>query len=98
MTIERIYEFLNQKFPVNTAADYDNPGLLIGDKTASVVFDCSKLKRAVPGYQATIGFEEGVRKCVDYILAHPECQQEDPKFDAWCDKVINALEEAKKQF
>ncbi len=36
MTIEKIYEFLNKKFPVNTAADYDNPGLLIGDKTADV--------------------------------------------------------------
>ena len=78
--------------------EYDVEGNLIGDKTASVVFDCSKLKRAVPAYQATIGFEEGVRKCVDYILAHPECQQEDPEFDAWCDKVINALEEVKKQF
>lgn len=36
MTIEKIYEFLNKKFPVNTAADYDNLGLLIGDKTADV--------------------------------------------------------------
>lgn len=36
MTIETIYEFLNRKFPVNTAADYDNPGLLIGDKTADL--------------------------------------------------------------
>lgn len=36
MTIEKIYDFLNQKFPVNTAADYDNPGFLIGDKTADI--------------------------------------------------------------
>ncbi len=36
MTIENIYDFLNEKFPVNTAADYDNPGFLIGDKTADV--------------------------------------------------------------
>ena len=78
--------------------EYDIEGNLIGDKAASVVFDCSKLKRAVPGYQATIRFEEGVRKCIDYILAHPEYQEEDPEFDAWCDKVINKLEEVKKQF
>lgn len=78
--------------------EYDIEGNLIGDKAASVVFDCAKLKRAVPGYQATIRFEEGVRKCIDYILAHPEYQEEDPEFDAWCDKVINALEEVKKQF
>jgi len=30
-----------------------------------------------------------------YILAHPELQQEEPEFDAWCDRVIQALEEAK---
>lgn len=47
MTIEKIYEFLNKKFPVNTAADYDNPGFLIGDKTADVrsavlALDCTE--------------------------------------------------------
>lgn len=36
MTIEKIYEFLNKKFPVNTAADFDNSGFLIGDKAADV--------------------------------------------------------------
>lgn len=36
MTIEKIYEFLNKKFPVNTAADFDNCGFLIGDKAADV--------------------------------------------------------------
>ena len=46
MTVEKIYEFLNKKFPVNTAADYDNPGLLIGDKTADaksavLALDCT---------------------------------------------------------
>jgi len=75
--------------------EYDLEGNLTGDKAATVVFDCSKLKRAVPGFQATVRFEEGVRRCVKYILAHPECQQEEPEFDAWCDRVIQALEEAK---
>ncbi len=36
---------------------------------------------------------------LDYVLAHPdECQKEDPEFDAWCDKVIEVLEQAKEQF
>ena len=30
-----------------------------------------------------------------YLLSHPECQREDPEFDAWCDRVIAALEGAK---
>ena len=75
--------------------EYDLEGNLTGDKAVTVVFDCSKLKCAVPGYQATVRFEEGVHRCVDYILAHPELQQEDQEFDAWCDRVIEALEAAK---
>lgn len=76
-------------------AEYDLEGNLTGDKAVTVVFDCSKLKRTVPGFQATTRFDEGVRRCVNYILAHPELQEEDPAFDAWCDRVILALEEAK---
>ena len=75
--------------------EYDFTGNLLGDKSTTVVFDCSKLKHAVPGYQATTRFDEGVRRCVAYILAHPELQIEDPKFDAWCDRVIEAQEKAK---
>ena len=77
---------------------YDLEGSLLGDKAVSVVFDCSKLKRAVPGFQATVRFEEGVRRTLDYILKHPELQEEDPEFDSWCDKVIEAQEEAKRKF
>lgn len=76
-------------------SEYDLEGNLTGDKAVTVVFDCSKLKRAVPGFQATTRFDEGVRRCVNYILAHPELQVEEPAFDAWCDRVILALEEAK---
>ena len=32
------------------------------------------------------------------VLAHPEFQKDDPEFDAWCDKVIETLEAAKKNF
>ena len=52
----------------------------------------------VPGFQATTRFDQGVRRCVEYLLAHPELQVEDPAFDAWCDRVIEAQEKAKKCF
>ena len=74
---------------------YDFEGGLVGDKAVSVVFDNSKLKRAVPDMRTTVRFDQGVRIALDYILAHPEHQQEDPEFDAWCDRVIAALEAAK---
>ena len=77
-------------------SDYDFTGSLIGDKSNSVVFDNSKLKRAVPGFECTIRPEEGIRRTIEHCLAHPECQVEDPEFDAWCDRVIEGLEAAKK--
>ena len=76
---------------------YDFAGGLIGDKSVSVVFDNRKLKRAVPDMRTAVPFHVGVRKALDYILSHPECQKEDPEFDAWCDRVIAALEKAKKE-
>lgn len=69
---------------------------LLGDKSVSVVFDCTKLKRAVPGFQATTRFDEGVRRCISYLLAHPELQIEDTEFDVWCDRIIAAQEKAKE--
>lgn len=79
-------------------SDYDFTGSLIGDKAASVIFDNSKLKRAVPGFNPTVRFEQGIRGTIANILAHPSLQVEDPEFDAWCDKLIAALENVKKQF
>ena len=46
MTVNEVYEFLDEKFPFNTARSYDNPGLLVGDgndKVTGVItcLDCS---------------------------------------------------------
>ena len=75
---------------------FDFEGSLIGDKAVSVVFDNSKIKRIVPQMRTNISFNEGVRISLQYVLTHPECQVEDPEFDAWCDKVIDAIEQSKK--
>ena len=75
---------------------YDYTGSLLGDKSVCVVFDNKKLKAIVPDMKTTVTFDRGVRYALDYVLSHPEeCQVEDPEFDAWCDKVIDALEKAK---
>ena len=78
--------------------DYDYEGSLTGDKSVSVVFDNSKLKRAVPDFKPTVTFAQGVRIALDNILAHPELQREDAEFDEWCDRVIDVLEKAKNNF
>ena len=76
---------------------YDFEGSLIGDKSVSVVFDNRKLKQIVPDMRTEVPFSLGVRKSLAYVLAHPECQKEDPEFDAYCDRVIAALEAAKRE-
>lgn len=75
---------------------YDLEGNLIGDKAHTVIFDNTKIKRAVPSFKATTRFGQGARITVEHILSHPELQQEDPEFDAWCDRVIAAVDYAKK--
>lgn len=76
---------------------YDFRGGLLGDKACTVLFDNTKLKRAVPGFQATVRFEDGIRDTISHILAHPELQAEDPAFDRWCDRVIAAQEAAREK-
>lgn len=78
-----------------SVSDYDLLGSLMGDKAQSMVFDNSKLKKAVPDFQATVRTEQGIRNTVEYVLSHKECQNDDDEFDKWCDNVIAALESAK---
>ncbi|SEW21416.1 Nucleoside-diphosphate-sugar epimerase [Ruminococcaceae bacterium KH2T8] len=76
---------------------FDFTGSLKGDKSVSVVFDNTKLKRVVPDMATNVRFDMGVRIALDYVLSHPEeCQIEDPEFDSWCDRVIANLEKAKE--
>ncbi len=84
--------YVSSYFLAKVGKKYDLEGGLIGDKSNSVVFDNSKLKKAVPGFAPSTRFEEGVRRCLDYIMSHEECQIEDPEFDRWCDDIIEALD------
>lgn len=76
---------------------FDFEGSLTGDKSVSVVFDNRKLKNLAPDMTTRVPFHKGVRIALEYVLNHPkECQIEDPEFDSWCDRVIEALEKAKE--
>ena len=87
---------VSSEFLDAVGSNYDLKGSLIGDKANSVVFDNTKLKQAVPHYCATVRFDQGIKETINNILSNKELQKEDPEFDQWCDKVINALENAKK--
>lgn len=49
------------------------PGL-VGDKAHSVVFDNTRVKRLVPGWEAVIPFHDGAREIVEWHLADPRRQ------------------------
>ncbi len=76
---------------------YDFRGSLVGDKSVSVVFDNSKLKRLAPNMTTNIPFHKGVRLALDYVLSHEDRYEEDPEFDRFCDAVIDAMEKAKAE-
>lgn len=107
LTWNQIYQALANALgvplkPYHVASDflaacspYDHEGALLGDKANTVVFDNSKLKRLVPGFQAVKRFEQGIRESVAFYRKNPALQVPDPEFDAWCDRVIQVMEEAK---
>ncbi len=47
-------------------------GSLLGDKTWSAVFDNTKIKSFVPYYQATIPFQEGIKRTMKWFEEKPE--------------------------
>jgi len=65
-------------------------GSLVGDKSVSVVFDNSKIKRFVAGYCATVPFSEGIRRTIAWFDADPARQQIDRDANARWDKLIAA--------
>ncbi len=70
----------------------EKTGTLIGDKSVSVVFDNSKIKRFVPGYCATTSFAEGVRRSLAWFNAEAARKQIDREANATMDKLIRAYE------
>ncbi len=66
MTVNDIFDYLNSLYPVNTACDFDNPGILVGDKHAEV-------KRSVISLDCTdSAIDKAVKnKCQLIITHHP---------------------------
>ncbi len=80
---------------LDAAGPYDFHGNLLGDKAVTVVFDNKKLKRLVPGFQATTRFDQGISESLKHYKDNVELQKEDPVFDAWCDKLLTVLSQAR---
>ncbi|MDQ8185116.1 SDR family oxidoreductase [Pelagicoccus sp. SDUM812002] len=93
---------------VHIASDFiaacmpDCLGSLLGDKSVSVVFDNSKIKRFVPDFKATVSFAGGIRKSIENMDADDSLRAIDDDHNLEIDRLIAAyrsgLEAAKPQF
>ncbi len=63
---------------------------LLGDSAHSMVFDNAKLRSVVPGYVATVPFEQGAREIVAWHDEQPSRQQVDARLDALMDELVAA--------
>jgi len=70
----------------------DMEGTLIGDKSVSVVFDNTKIKRFVPDYVATTRFAQGIRQSLAWFDADPGRKLIDSKANVIWDRLIDGYE------
>ncbi len=108
LTWNNIYKYIAEALNVELKPIYvssqllaevgDFTGTLIGDKANSVIFDNRKVKEFNPNFTQEILFKDGIKKTIDYVLSHKECQIEDKKYDEFCDKLIDKLEKIKEEF
>jgi nucleoside-diphosphate-sugar epimerase len=71
------------------AADAELGASLIGDKSNSMVFDNSKIRSVVPGWEARIPFWQGAREIVEWHLGDPSRQDHDADLDTLFDTLID---------
>jgi nucleoside-diphosphate-sugar epimerase len=67
---------------------------LLADKAHSLVFDNSKLKRVVPGFEAVVPFADGVAKSLAWFDSDPARQIVDAERDALLDRIAAAYQAA----
>ena len=108
LTWNNIYKYIAEALNVELKPYYvssyllaelnDFTGTLIGDKANSVTFDNKKVKEFNPSFKQEVLFKDGIKKTIDYVLSHEDCQISDNEFDEFCDKLINKLDKLKEEF
>jgi nucleoside-diphosphate-sugar epimerase len=82
--------------PSDLLAYYDPElfGSLNGDKSVSAVFDNSKIKKFVPGYQANIPFAKGIKRTLEWFKADKKRQIILQQTNDMMDSMIKRFEKA----
>jgi nucleoside-diphosphate-sugar epimerase len=68
-------------------------GNLLGDKSNSVIFDNSKIRRFVPGFLATIPFSDGIKQTIRWFDEDPERIRIDASNNRLMDAILEAYPE-----
>ncbi len=101
LTWNQIYEIIAEAVGVpakmvHIASDFivkvapGQTGNLLGDKAWSAIFDNSKIKAFVPGFQATIPFRTGIRRTLAWFDADESRRRIDPGVNAEMDQILAA--------
>lgn len=65
---------------------------LLGDKSQSMIFDNTKIKRTVPEFCATISFSQGAREIIEWFYKDKKRQVSDRQLDQTKDEIIKKFE------
>ena len=68
----------------------DLAGSLLGDKAWSAVFDNSKIKSFVPGFEATIPLRDGIRRTLAWFAVDEGRRRVDQAVNAEMDRILEA--------
>jgi len=87
-------KFIHVPSDVIAAFDAEWGSSLLGDKSHSMIFDNTKIKRFVPDFVCRIPFSLGVYEIMAWYNAAPKRRIVDEKFDMLCDRIVAAQERA----
>jgi len=69
---------------------------LLGDKTHSMIFDNSKIKRFVPDFAATIPFSQGAEEIIAWYDADPSRKTVDEDLDRTMSRIVSGWRQSAK--
>jgi nucleoside-diphosphate-sugar epimerase len=85
-------DILHVPSDVIAAADPDLGAELLYDKAHSLVFDNAKLKRFVPGFEATVSVSDGIAQSLAWFDADPARRAVDEERNALLDRIVAGLD------
>ena len=87
-------DLLHVPSEVIAAFDARTGASLLGDKAYSLVYDNSKIKRTVPGFEAKVSFAEGMRRSLAWFDADPGRRTVNDEANRLVDRIVERYRSA----